>query len=93
MAISAQFTISTAATTIISAPPGLPAGPSGWFYITNSATQPIYLGGSAVTSNNGAQVAASATLSGYVWPNSNIYACTSTGTSVVGILVTGAVGV
>jgi len=87
MAISAQFTVTAAAQPLIMAPPGPQPGPVGWWYITNGAAV-IYLGGPGVTVSSGAAVAASATLSGFLWPGDVIWAV-SAGSSTVGVLRTG----
>jgi hypothetical protein len=88
---SAQFTVGTAASMIVGAPAGVTVpGPVGWFYITNGSGGIIYLGSPGVSSSNGAAVAASATQSGWLFQGDAIWACTSTGTSTVGVLVTGA---
>jgi hypothetical protein len=90
MAASAQYTIGTSATLIASAAQVAVAGPGGWWYLTNGSGGAIYLGGPNVSSTNGAQVAASTTLSGYLFAGDALYAVTATGTSTVGVLQTGA---
>lgn len=89
MAASAQYTAGTVATLVVAAPPRGVACPVGWWYLTNGTGATIYLGGVNVTSSNGAQVAASATLTGFVFGSDSIYACTGSGTSTVGVLQAG----
>jgi hypothetical protein len=88
---SAQWTIGTVPTLIMSAPADIARGPAGWFFVTNGSGGAVYLGGGTATSaSNGAAVAASSTLTGYLFPSDNIYAVTASGTSVMGVLITGA---
>jgi hypothetical protein len=87
---SAQFTVGTTPTLIAAAPGGVTVpGPVGWFSLVNGSGA-IYLGGPNVTSANGAQVAASGTLSGWLFQGDQVWACTATSTSTVGVLITGA---
>jgi hypothetical protein len=87
---SAQYTVGASTPALIaSAPAGGGTGPVGWFYFTNGSGV-IYLGGSGVTSANGAQLAASTTLTGWLFPGDSIYAITASSTSAVGVLQTGA---
>jgi hypothetical protein len=86
---SDQYTIGTAASLLAASSPGVIAAPSGWFYITNGSGATIYLGAAGVTSSNGASVATSATLTGYLFPGDKLYACTASSTSAVGVLQSG----
>jgi hypothetical protein len=69
-----------------------PAGPVGWFVVTNGGTAPIYLlGGTANTAALGAAVAAGAAQSGWLFRGDNVWGITQSGTSTpVGVLQTGA---
>lgn len=87
---SAQYTAGTVPTLILSAPQvAAGGGPAGWFYLTNGTGGTIYTGGSAVTSSNGASVAASTTLTGFLFAGDAVYVCTAAGTSTVGVLQNG----
>jgi hypothetical protein len=85
---SGQYTAGTAATLILAAAQAAAAGPAGWFYLSNGSSI-VYLGGPEVTSANGAPVAASGTLTGFLFPGDAIYVATGSGTSTVGVLQTG----
>lgn len=66
-------------------------GPTGWFYLSNaSGGTTVYLGGAGVTPSNGALVATSGTFTGYLFPGDQVYAVTSSSTSTVTVLQTGA---
>jgi len=89
-AASWQYSIGTTATQIVGVTPGIAAGPVAWFYAVNGTT-PVYLGGaSGVTSANGALLPANGTLSGFLWGSNQLYAVTASGSSVLGVLTTGA---
>jgi hypothetical protein len=90
MAYSNQYTAGTVPTLLIAAAAVAAAGPVGWWYLTNGSGGTIYLGGPNVSSANGASVAASTTLTGFTFAGDQIYACTASGTSSVGVLQTGA---
>lgn len=89
MAFSNQYAVGTAPALIVTAPPGLQAGPSGAFYLANGNIA-VFLGASGVSSANGAQVASAGTFTSQLFPGDQIYACTASGTSTLGVLVTGA---
>lgn len=89
MAASAQYTVGTTPVLLASAPSNAYPGAVGWFYLTNGSGAAIFLGASGVTSSNGAQVAASTTLTGLLFPGDAVYACTASSTSTVGVLQTG----
>ena len=90
MAGSQQYAVGTAPTLLASCPSTVTPGPLGWFYFTNGTAATVYLGGgTGVTSSNGASLAASTTLTGYLFAGDNLYAVTASGTSTVGVLQTG----
>ena len=92
MAGSNVYTVGTAPTLLASAPPVSPAGPVGWFLITNGGSTPIYLmGGTANTAALGPSVAAGANQSGWLFRGDSVFAITQGGTATsVGVLQTGA---
>lgn len=96
MAGSQQFSVTSATAVPVASAPGsgvpqatIP-GPVGWFYLANSSSGAIYIGGANVSSSNGALVAASGTFSGFLFSGDTIYAIASSTTSTVSVLQTGA---
>ena len=85
---SDQYTVGTAPSLLAQVSP-VTASPAGWFYLTVGTATSVYLGGPNVTSSNGAQVAASATLSGYLFSGDHLYACTTSGSVTAGVLQSG----
>jgi len=92
MAGAQQYSVTTAAQLLASAPVSSAPGPVGWFSVANGSTaQTVYLnGGTAVSSANGYAVATSSSLAGYLWPGDSIYGIAGAGTATVSVLVTGA---
>jgi len=91
MAGSAQWAVGTTPVLIASAGPAATVGPTGWFYIVNSPTTAVYLGGgTSVTSTTGASLATSGTVSGFLFPGDTLYAVTASSTSTVSVLQMGA---
>jgi hypothetical protein len=93
---SEQYSVTSSAAVLVAAAPGsgvpqsaIP-GPVGWFYLSNSSSGAIYIGGANVSSANGALVAASGTFSGFLFSGDAIYAIASSTTSAVTVLQTGA---
>lgn len=88
MAGSDQVTVGTSPVLLAAAPAASVPGPIGWFYIVNGSSA-LYLGGPNVSSTNGAQVAASGTLSGWLFSGDALYGVLATGSETVGVLTTG----
>jgi hypothetical protein len=92
MAGAQQYSVTTAAALLASAPVSAAPGPAGWFAVANGSTaQTVYLnGGTAVSSTNGYALATSSNLSGWLFPGDQIYGIAGAGTATVSVLVTGA---
>jgi hypothetical protein len=90
VAASDQYAVGTVPALLASAPAIAYPGPAGWFYITVGTATSVYLGGSVVTTSNGAQAGAGSTLTGYLFSGDQVYAVTAAGTVTVGVLQTGA---
>ena len=84
---SDQVPVGTTASLLAQASPVLNA-PAGWFSVT-SGTIAMYLGGPKVTSTNGAQVAANASLTGWLFGGDQLYAITASGSATAAVLQTG----
>ena len=91
MAGSQQYTTSTTAQLIASAPAEAAdeAGPMSWVYLTNGSGGSCYLGGAGLTTSNGASVAASTTWTGFLFPGDQLYVIQNSGSSALGVLQTG----
>jgi len=87
---SQQYAIGTAPSLVASARAGSVPGPVGWFYAVAGTAASVYLGGSPLTSSNGAALAAGGTMSGFLFQGDQIYALTASGTSTLAVLQTGA---
>jgi hypothetical protein len=71
---SGQHVITATPALILAAAPRTRSGPTAWFSVTVTAGGPVYLGGSGVTSSNGAALAAGGTLVGSLFPGDQVYA-------------------
>jgi hypothetical protein len=95
LAGSQQFSVTSGSAVAVASAPGagIPqatiTGPVGWFYLANGAN-PVHLGGSNVSTSNGAAVAANGTFSGFLFPGDTIFAIADSTTSTVSVLQTGA---
>jgi len=92
MAGAQQYSVTTAAQLLASAPVSSAPGPVGWFTVANGSTvQTVYLnGGTLVSSTNGYAVAPSSALAGYLFSGDAIYGIAGAGTATASVLVTGA---
>lgn len=87
---SAQYTITSTASVIASAPAGPFTGPVGAVVILPDATTDVYLGGSNVSSTNGLKAAHGTALVAPItlFPGDVLYAVVATGTATVSVLQT-----
>jgi hypothetical protein len=92
---SQQYSVTSTTAVLLASAPGsgspntINPGPVGWFYLANSSAGSVYVGGSNVTTSNGALVAASGTFTGFLFTGDAIYAIASSTTSTVSVLQTG----
>jgi len=87
---SQQYTVTTAAVAIASAPAGPTAGPAGALLAANTtgSAVTVYLGGPNVSSSNGFPLAQNASISTYLFGGDTVYAITASGSATLAVLQT-----
>jgi hypothetical protein len=90
MAGSGQVPCGTTATLIAGAPFMSSMGAVGAFTAVNGTGATLYVGGPLVTSANGFPVAASGTLSSFLFTGDQVFGVTASGTTTVSMFQTGA---
>jgi hypothetical protein len=87
---SQQYSVSTTAVLIGSAPASSQVGPVGALLVLADATVDAYVGGANVSSTNGMKVthAVTAPVPITLYPGDTVYAITASGTATLGVLQT-----
>jgi hypothetical protein len=87
---SAQYSIGTAPTLVVSAPAASVPGPVGWFCAVAGTAASVLLGGAGAGTASSMALAAGGTLSGFLFQGDQVYALTASGTSTLAVLQMGA---